>query len=114
LRWQQSQQKLATLQQKQQSIEHQLEQLTTKQRGAELSIIEIKSTQGDSSETIETLQKQKLALNTDITRLEQNLKHGKQQKLTLLAQQEKLASNLALLKSSVEKELLNKQKYSNE
>ncbi|MDG1731924.1 MAG: chromosome segregation protein SMC [Thalassotalea sp.] len=114
LRWQQSQQKLATLQQKQQSIEHQLEQLTTKQRGAELSIIEIKSTQGDSSETIETLQKQKLALNTDITRLEQNLKHGKQQKLTLSVQQEKLASNLALLKSSVEKELLNKQKYSSE
>ncbi|TRX56439.1 chromosome segregation protein SMC [Thalassomonas sp. M1454] len=109
LRWQQSEQKLAGLKQKQLAIENQLEQLTTKQRSAELSIIEVKSSQGGNSDNIEELQKRKLALNTDITRLEQNLKHSKQQKIDLLAQQEKLASSLSLLKLSVQKESLNKQ-----
>ncbi|MEW6996334.1 chromosome segregation protein SMC [Colwelliaceae bacterium BS250] len=83
LKYQQYQQKLQQFKQSELTIQHTIDQLVSEQRSSELSVINTRENQHASNETLAKLQQQKLSLNTDIIRLEQNIKHAKQRKHSL-------------------------------
>jgi len=82
MRWQQFDQQSALAQQKMQAQQLTIEQLKAEQNKFELNIINAKQTLTLSHEKVSQLQQQKLQLSNDITRVEQNIKHRKQQQLS--------------------------------
>ncbi|KGJ95803.1 chromosome segregation protein SMC [Thalassotalea sp. ND16A] len=104
LKWQHCQDKLAKFNQQQLLLEKTLDQLVAKQRQAELSIIQARKVQDESSDELDNLQQQKLVLTTEITRLEQNIKHAKQRKLVLAQDVERLKQNQQRIKDHVDHE----------
>ncbi|OUS23267.1 chromosome segregation protein SMC [Thalassotalea sp. 42_200_T64] len=101
LRWQYCQDKLVKFNQQQLLLEKTLDQLIAKQRQAELSIVQARTVQHESSDKLENLQQQKLVLTTKITRLEQNIKHAKQRKVVLAQDVERLKQNLQRINDHV-------------
>ncbi|TLU67517.1 chromosome segregation protein SMC [Thalassotalea litorea] len=90
IRWQHCQNKLDKLKTDEQKLEVQLAQFNAEQTERELSIVKARQAQEQSTSELNTLAQQKLTLSTDITRLEENIKHGKQRKLTLSKDLDKL------------------------
>ena len=100
LKWQKWQNKLTKLEQKQLVIKRDIEQSIAKQTQAERESVEARQLQLATNDELSKIQNKKLALTTNITRLEQNIRHAKQQKLQLSNDLQKLT------KSSKESEQL--------
>ncbi|QDP01057.1 chromosome segregation protein SMC [Thalassotalea sp. PS06] len=90
IRWQHCQNKLDKLKTDEQKLAVQLEQLNTEQGQRELSIVKARQAQEQSTSELNSLGQRKLSLSTEITRLEENIKHAKQRKLTLSQDLDKL------------------------
>ena len=100
MRWQQFEQKSQHYLQQMKSVQLRIENLVMQQRQTELDIVKTQESSRDSSEKVAEYQQQKLKLSNDITRLEQNIKHKKQQQLaqqqqlTILAQEQQSLEQL--------------------
>jgi chromosome segregation protein len=109
MRWQQFEQKNQQSQQKMQTLQLSIEQLTVEQHQHELDIIKAKQQLSKDSEQLALYQQQKLQLSNDITRLEQNIKHLKQQALSDKKQKQQLQKNFAntiAFKQTLQQELM--------
>ncbi|TKB45652.1 chromosome segregation protein SMC [Thalassotalea mangrovi] len=90
IRWQHCQNKLDALKTDEQKLQVQLEQLNAEQSQRDLSIVKARQAQEQSSSELHTLNQKKLTLSTDITRLEEAIKHARQRKLSLQQDLDKL------------------------
>ncbi len=107
MRWQQFEQKAEQCQQQIKTKQVSVESLLMKQRQTELELLKIQQKQTEATNKLGEYQQQKLILSNDITRLEQTIKHKKQQQLieqqqlqSLKAEQQKLQQSLQQAKEN--------------
>ncbi|WOH37885.1 chromosome segregation protein SMC [Thalassotalea fonticola] len=94
IKWRQCRDELEKFKQHELKIELKLDQLVAKQREAELAIVNARDTQDEGANKIAVLQQHKLTLTTEITRLEQNIKHAKQRKISLAEDRKRLTDDI--------------------
>ena len=83
IKWRYCKDKLEKFKLQELNLERKIDELVAKQRESELAIVKARSTQDKGADKIAVLQQRKLTLTTEITRLEQNIKHAKQRKESL-------------------------------
>ncbi|WP_394174652.1 chromosome segregation protein SMC [Thalassotalea litorea] len=109
IRWQHCHSKLDALKTEEQKLQVQLEKLNAEQGERELSIVKARQAQEHSSSELNSLAQRKLSLRTEITRLEENIKHGKQRKLTLSQDLDKLNIRAQDNRQQLQQELAKRQ-----
>jgi chromosome segregation protein len=102
LRWQQFDQKNSLSQQKIQELQQDIEQLVLQQNHQTSMVYQAKQQIETSSDTLSQLQQQKLQLGADLARVEQGLKHAKQQKTELSQLQAQCELTLEKTKKAIE------------
>ncbi|WNC70940.1 chromosome segregation protein SMC [Thalassotalea psychrophila] len=93
IKWRYCQDKLQKFKLLELSLERKIDELVAEQRASELAIVNAKNTQDEGADKIAVLQQHKLVLTTEITRLEQNIKHAKQRKISLSEDVKRLDEN---------------------
>lgn len=113
IKWRQCKDKLEKLKQVELRVEHKLDELVSKQREAELAIIKAREAQDEGVNKIAAQQQHKLTLTTEITRLEQNIKHAKQRKISLAEDTQRLTENIKRNREYLKQELEKQQALKN-
>ncbi|WP_371378514.1 chromosome segregation protein SMC [Thalassotalea aquiviva] len=104
IKWQQLEQKRQSIHHKEQTISLKLEQLNTELTHVELAMAKGQSEQDQQNRELNELNQRKLSLHTDISRLEQKIKHAKQQRTALAQEGQKLGMEIQTLEQHLKRE----------